>query len=306
MFQLGSISAQREAQMLIEGGDLVFASPSSGFKYHVIRQSQTINVYIGGEVELLLVGGGGGGGHGYQSGGGGAGGVVKVPSYIVSPGSYSAVIGEGGAGAVSYGAFPPYGGGVASRGTSGNNTTFLGFTALGGGGGGTNGIDAADGGSGGGAGSTIAGSATQTATTQNSTPVVPYGNDGGPLGTATAVGNEGGGFGGGGGGAGSAGGTRTGGDGLEYQSYTVFKFAGGGRAGYTDWNQGPNEWGAGAGSYSTGSVYAVTYIPASSAVANSGSGGGGGSANGGPYYSYYSTAGSGGSGLIIMKYRFTS
>lgn len=303
MFQLGTVSSQREAQMLIEGGDFVFASPN-GFKYHVLRQSTTINVYIGGEVELLLLAGGGGGGHGYVSGGGGAGGVLKVPSYTIQPGSYSAVVGDGGAGAPYQGARPPYGSGQAMPASNGQDTTFLGFTAYGGGGGGTMGNYApGDGGAGGGSASAsyTGGSATQTDTLQNSTDVESFGNDGGD--TAVISNRT---YGGGGGGASQAGSTRYAGAGMDYQSYALFKFAGGGRAGYTDWGVGNDVWGGGSGAWSNEIGRYATRIDAFNAVANTGSGGGGGAGNGGPYYAWYSKGGNGGSGLIIIKYRFIS
>lgn len=292
MFQLGTVSSQREAQILIEGGDTVFASPN-GFKYHVIRNSTTINVLIGGNIDVLIVGGGGGGGHGYSSGGGGAGGVLYIPSYDITPGSYSAIIGEGGNGSPSQGAGPPYGPGTTLAATAGQNTTFLGFTAFGGGRGGSEGITATDGGSGGGAGaaSQVPGAATQTSGvhTLNNVSVVGYGNSGGPIDQTSS---------GGGGGAGAVGTNTQGGIGLEYQSYALFRIAGGGHRIGVDAGTGVNIYGAGTGGR------ADPRVEGQPAASNTGSGGGGGARAGGPYFSFWTAGGKGGSGVIIIKYPF--
>lgn len=295
MFQLGTVSSQREAQMLIEGGDSVIVSPN-GFKYHVIRNSTTVNVFIGGVIDVLIVGGGGGGGHGYSAGGGGAGGTVFVPSYQIGTGSYPAVIGEGGNGSPSQGAGPPYGGGSTQASSPGQNTTFLGFTAYGGGRGGSESVHAAGaGGSGGGAGAAnqAAGAATQTAGTytENNTTVVGYGNNGG-----TTDGSV---YGGGGGGGASAAGTAGfGGAGIEYQAYALFRVAGGGRANYVQPGTGVDIWGGGSGGTTS------PRIEGQAASSGTGSGGGGGQRAGGPFYSYWGQGGKGGSGLVIIKYPF--
>jgi len=107
-----------------------------------------------GTVKATLIGGGGGGGTGGggavgAGGGGGAGGVVQLTGVSLTPGaSYPAVIGCAGAAA----------GGYPATGGRGGNTTFLGYTAYGGGYGGcvygNGGSSIASGGGGGGSGDT--------------------------------------------------------------------------------------------------------------------------------------------------------
>ncbi len=302
MFPLGQISSQRRPQMLVDGGDTIFTSPA-GFKYHVIRNSQNIKVYVGGEAELLLVGGGAGGGHSYQGGGGGAGGVLLVPSVLVSPGTYSAVIGNGGAGAIARGAGAPYGPqGDIREAFPGANTTFLGFTAFGGGrGASSTAFPAGSGGSGGGAGAAAQnGTALNTQTngshTQNGTTVIGYGNIGGPFAT----------YPGGGGGAGSAGYSGSGGEGITFSSFTQFRIGGGGNsASYNSGVSGNTLWGGGLGG-TNGGGRQEGRREGSNGLANTGGGGGGGGQGGGAFYFYYGAGGTGGSGLIIIKYRLES
>lgn len=309
MFPLGQVSAQRRPQMLVEGGDTVFTS-QAGFRYHVVRNSQNIKVYVGGEAEILLVGGGGGGGHGYAGGGGGAGGVVLVPTFLLTPGTYAAVIGNGGAGAIAQGSGAPYGPGGLQPASSGQNTTFLGFTAFGGGrgasGGGAHsntgpGNAAASGGSGGGSrqaneNGLAVNTQTNGAHTLNGTSVIGYGNIGGPFAT----------YPGGGGGAGAAGYSGSGGDGLLYSSFTNFRVGGGGNsASFNSGVSGTNIWGAGLGG-TNGGPRQEGRREGSNALANTGSGGGGGGQGGFTYYFYWSAGGTGGSGLVIIKYRLES
>lgn len=100
------------------------------------------SITISGDFGILLIGGGGSGGTGsnYACGGGGGGGYVYSTGLTINAGSYSVVIGNGGA-TVS--------GGIGSN---GGNTTFSGLTAYGGGGGGFPNVGGASGGCGGGAG----------------------------------------------------------------------------------------------------------------------------------------------------------
>jgi hypothetical protein len=111
-------------------------------------------------VDFLLVGGGGGGGNGYQSGGGGAGGLISSNSnfgacggggaaltstgYVLSNiGTYVIQVGGGGCGAVYQLSSAPNTSGQpalvspvtipGSPSFQGDNTTFFGFTAAGGG-----------------------------------------------------------------------------------------------------------------------------------------------------------------------------
>jgi hypothetical protein len=91
------------------------------------------------KADILMVAGGGGGSkssHSYAAGaGGGAGGLVYKENQSIS-GVQTIIVGNGGA--------------SGNGGTDGQNTTALGFTALGGGGGATSGQDGNNGGSGGG------------------------------------------------------------------------------------------------------------------------------------------------------------
>jgi len=126
---------------------------AGGYRYHTFNSSSVFNI-VGDSnlnIEYLLVAGGGAGGSSAVSlgggGGGGAGGML-TGSVLLSPGSYTIIIGAGGVGNNSN-----YGG-------NGENSEFLGhlqLTAIGGGGGGYGGNNPSsstgrNGGSGGGGG----------------------------------------------------------------------------------------------------------------------------------------------------------
>jgi hypothetical protein len=157
--------------------------------------------------DILIVAGGGGAGAEY-AGGGGAGGVLWGQSIIVSPDTYSIVIGAGGTSPNGSGTYDT----TRNDGENGTDTTAFGVTAIGGGGG--DGYDninenGKDGGSGGGNSLKVAQSphddasaSTQTAPNASWT---AYGNGGGASSTYSPD-NRGG---TGGGGAGGAGGTNT-------------------------------------------------------------------------------------------------
>lgn len=246
------------------------------------------------EVEVLVVAGGGGGGNDH-GGGGGAGGLIYNASYIVSSGiPYSVTIGEGGAGAPAVRS-------ILAVGTSGSNSTFGSLTAIGGGGGGgsssATGSIGKTGGSGGG------GSGYGTPRTGGSgTP--GQGNAGG-LGGNNSVDYQSAGGGGasqvGTDGANPAVNTK-GGDGLQFSiSGTSTWYAGGG---------------GGNSSYSSNALYgfgglggggrgATNSAVAESGVANTGGGGGGAnrySTGGHHAVSSIGASGSGGSGIVIIRY----
>jgi hypothetical protein len=155
--------------------------------------------------DVLVVAGGGGAGAEY-AGGGGAGGVLWGQSIIVSPDTYSIVIGAGGTSPNGSGTYDT----TPNDGENGTDTTAFGVTAIGGGGG--DGYDninenGKDGGSGGGNSLYVtqsphddASASTQTAPNASWT---AYGNGGGATSTHTNRGGTGG------GGAGGAGGTNT-------------------------------------------------------------------------------------------------
>ena len=89
--------------------------------------SVSSNAYM---VDFLIVAGGGGGGAGAYGGGGGAGGVITGSSYVDPVIRYGLLVGAGGAGGNR-------GSAGYQQGKNGNNSSFLGFTAVGGGGGGS-------------------------------------------------------------------------------------------------------------------------------------------------------------------------
>lgn len=251
-------------------------------------------------LEYFIVAGGGGGGGDEGGGGGGAGGYIAASMTFSLATSYTVTVGAGGTGGLT-----------DNKGTSGSNSVFNTYTAVGGGAGGANGRsnvsdnDGSDGGSGGGG----APKGTTGVLTTN------YG-----LGT-TGQGNRGGGAywrsgdylnGGGGGGAGAVGGDSgtgasgaagnpgseagSGGDGIssDITGSSTYYAGGGGGGGYSTRTFG----GAGGlGGGGNGAGYPVRDGPNSAGTANTGGGGGGGgeatdSLNGA----------NGGSGVVILKY----
>jgi parallel beta-helix repeat protein/surface protein len=224
-------------------------------------------------VEVLVVAGGGGGGGVTHGGGGGAGGLIYDALFSVSTSSISVTIGNGGAGAV--------GDNISS---DGENSIFSSLIAMGGGGGGSYYVGPGhDGGSGGGA-------TYNFNTPGNATP--GQGSAGG-LGS-----NDGVNYGqGGGGGAGEVGGDGLptvggkGGDGLAYSisGFSVYYAGGGGGSTYSG-NPGGTPGIEGLGGGGAGSDGDAT-----SGTPNTGGGGGGAERTG-------TTAGSGGSGIVIVRY----
>ena len=199
----GGIARAGGVSLEVSGGDAEFTY--NGKKIHVFTSSGALTV-SGGPVslEVFMVGGGAGGG-GYCGGGGGGGGVVHHAAIDCSDGTNPVGLGLGGA-----------------RRSLGQDTTFLGMTAKGGGygaeGGGAGGAGSPGGSGGGGASGNNGAGKPGTQPSQNS-PFTPdpnfnqYGNPGGlphpgPGGNFSSNG---------GGGAGGAGGsnpnTGPGGDG---------------------------------------------------------------------------------------------
>jgi hypothetical protein len=93
---------------------------------HTFFESGTLHVTVGGVAEILVVGGGGGGGGGQRGNGGGAGGLIHQ-TVTLEPGDMPIVIGQGGA------CGPWRTDPTASAGVQGEDTTFAGLTAVGGG-----------------------------------------------------------------------------------------------------------------------------------------------------------------------------
>jgi len=268
-----------------EGAAIVYVDSTQGWLGYGNFVSNPVGPY---QVEVLIVAGGGGGGI-HSGGGGGAGGLLyygsespKTPSGIaitVTPGgSYSLVVGSGGASSGG-----PYQSVTGSGGDGGSSSAF-GYTAIGGGGGGSGGnaVVGRNGGSGGGGGRSIAaGSGTSG-----------QGFAGGVPGTASTANYPGGG-GGGASAVGTGGNTGqggNGGDGLAYVisgASTYYGGGGGGNLQAVATVQGTGGLGGGGAGVNGAGVAGTVNT-----------GGGGGGAN----YDSSVGGGTGGSGIIIIRY----
>lgn len=244
------------------------------YKVHTFRSNGTFTVNSVGSghsesaiVEYLVVAGGGGGGNG-RGGGGGAGGYRTGTGFSVTPQAYTIAVGAGGAG--GYGAW----GATTTRGANGSDSSFSTITSTGGGGGavGWSGDSSrrvgSSGGSGGGGGDAY----------------------GGGSGTSGQGGNGATGPSNGGGGGGGASGPATTVDGANGLASTISgvstTYAGGG-GGYINGVAGAGGGGAAGGASSDGTA----------GTANTGGGGGGGDQD-------PKVGGAGGSGIVIIRYKF--
>ncbi len=237
-------------------------------------------------VRVLVIGGGAAGGSD-NAGGGGAGGMTENPNFAVTPGAAVTVtVGTGGTAPLAPG---------SGKGGNGANSVFSSLTAIGGGGGGYHGgVTGSNGGSGGGAGgNSIASGGTGTA---------GQGNNGGGRTLATTEGRNAG-----GGGAGAAGsnatasapGTGGAGSSSNITGSTTSYAGGGGGAGRNDTgNVVPGATGGSGG----GGRGAGSNGVAGAGTANTGSGGGGGANNPGNSSDPVRTGGSGGSGIVIVRF----
>jgi len=286
---------QKTVQGLPTGGTITTAN---GFYIHTFTSSNTFVVPTGftATANVLIVAGGGGGGYDVGAGGG-AGGLIYQDATSLTVGSYSLVIGSGGAGAVS-------GSDPARRGSNGSNTTGFGYTAIGGGGGGGWGStgnvygSGASGGSGGGTTSNL---------TTGGSGTSGQGNAGGTAANNTSNVNDYSGA-SGGGGAGGAGGNGTG-SGWSLNStsygyggvgvyYSQFASVGGSPSGWfaggggSSSDNGTFTGAGGNGGGANGNAYSGT--------TNTGGGGGGGGLNGASQ-----NGGSGGSGIVIVRYQLS-
>jgi len=309
---------------------------SGNFRIHTFTGPGTFNVTAAGNaagsntVDYLVVAGGGGGGS-QGGGGGGAGGMrFSATTYCapspsaprtgtalpVSVQGYGVVIGGGGGGAAASGP-----GGSGGTGSDGVNASFSTITSTGGGGGGRSGNTSGPGnenGNTGGSGGGTGKNREQTAAVGNTPPVSPsQGFPGGPVTFPTSTGA------GGGGGAGVAGtsghGPGTpgpcggsqpqkagpGGDGLQINingSNTYYAGGGGGgtdvaACGATSPLAGTGgQGGGGGGARSPGAPGSNN---GQSGTVNTGGGGGGSEWECGS-----TTGGSGGSGIVIIRYKF--
>lgn len=263
-----------------------------GVDYRVHTFSESGDLVVSGEleVEYVLVAGGGGGGS-ENCGGGGGGGGVLIGTATLAEGTYAVNVGEGGQNPVNTG-------NLLYQGVSGQDTTAFGLVATGGGGGGMGGggnnLDefGADGGSGGGGAGTF-----NSSNRSGGTGVDGQGNDGGTgLNTPDTNSRSGG----GGGGASEAGSAATafvggkGGDGISTTIRGAVEHFGGGGGGATN-SSTPGEGGQGGGGRGGYSRFSAN-LPEPGAP-NTG-GGGGGLHESNPSAS----VGSGGSGVVIIRY----
>ncbi|MCK5014989.1 MAG: hypothetical protein KAS66_14350, partial [Candidatus Omnitrophica bacterium] len=215
------------------------------------------------DVECLVVAGGGGGGTN-TGGGGGAGGLLYNVSYAVSLQTYDIKVGAGGV-----------------KDDNGGNSVFSTLTAIGGGGG-QGGADGLDGGSGGGGG--------HYATWDGGSGVAGQGHDGGDGVDYNS---------GGGGGAGQVGdnadsaNSGDGGNGLAYSISGSSTYYAGGGGGGADTFRSDNPGSGGLGGGGNGGDSSVGYP----GTVNTGGGGGGGSNRPTPM-----AGGTGGSGIVIIRY----
>jgi len=256
------------------------------------------------KVSYLVVAGGGASGQD-QAGGGGAGGYregkLSTDPYSASPlaatpcsslpvtagTTYPISVGAGGAGAVYPNPVNP-----------GSNSVFSTITSAGGGGGGSQGpapgLVGKAGGSGGG-GSESATNDPNAGGSGNSPPVSPpQGNNGGASNNAV--------YGGGGGGAAEAGNTDGGGFGGDGVASSIngspVTRAGGGGA---PAGPGNNAKPGGDGGGGTGAYPAASGTPTVIGAANTGGGAGAGN---GYFGACYSPGSNGGSGVVIIRYKF--
>jgi len=261
--------------------------------------------------DILIVGGGGGGGMD-MGGGGGGGGVIELTKFTIKKGTHRIVVGRGGNGAPAAGTNgQAYGHEYRINGTKGEDSSFVGYTAIGGGYGGSSYQDYYLRGQGGNGGSGGGGSG--YCYTENSN----------RAGKGTSGQGNNGGYGsgawhaGGGGGAGEAGGGPNsiahGGRGkLSNILGTSYYWGGGG--GGSSWGPqsgngglgggGGGSLGHGGGSTTGGQGY-VNGSPGGEGVNTPGGNGGshtGGGGGGGAHYSYNNKGGDGGSGIVIVKY----
>ncbi|MDD4409573.1 MAG: type II secretion system protein [Candidatus Pacebacteria bacterium] len=275
-------SAFHVSSTCISGGGLSCVETSDGNyvlnKYILFGTSTGTTTWIAPvgvtSVEYLVIAGGGGGGG--NGGGGGGGGLLRSTISVVPSNPYTVTVGRGGIG----GGIPT--GGTGRGGTQGENSVFASVIAVGGGAGaGYSASGSNAGGSGGGGAYYI-----------NAGGVGSQGNTGG----AFFVGGYGG---GGGGGYGSIGSNMSDGytGGAGGSGYLASDFglsyvaAGGGGGSYVTGGIG------GSGVGGTGGTAQNIKSGGTSGVSSTGSGGGGGGAGDGWY-----NGGTGGSGVVVIKY----
>lgn len=295
--------------MKCSGGKISY---DTRYTVHTFTATGKFTVSDPGLIDTLIVAGGGGGGKD-MGGGGGGGGVLYYTDINITSGTYEVVVGAGGTMSPACGTYGEAGSHhytIAAK--NGENSTFLGYTALGGGFGGSSVYDhyltgtPGNGGSGGGA----SGYSNNT-----------YRNGGTGTSGQGYAGGRGGlqYYSGGGGGAGGAGtdsqARATGGVGIlnTILGDNLYWAGGGGGSGYTIGGGDGGIGGGGGGAIGVttggGSAYNSGFagtnggtssqanVPGGHAGQNTGGGGGGGS-----HYQGNNRGGMGGSGVVIVRY----
>jgi hypothetical protein len=272
-----------ETNQAFATGGVVTTVIENGIRYrvHTFTSSGTLTVTNAGKMEVLSVAGGGGGsGNFYDDGaGGGGGGLIYNTDYSVTTGNKTVTIGAGGAAS------------DGGQGGDGGNSVFDSLTAIGGGGGAGHRGAGRAGGSGG-------GSAGQYGGTDNAiggAGTLGQGFDGG-----TAKGYSGS----GGGGASAIGvpaewgfgGNGGNGRGISILGTFTYYAGGGGGYGYSTSPASTATGGLGGG----GNGGNPSPLTPTAGGANTGGGGGGGRTSG--QIPFVGTA-SGGSGIVIVRYR---
>jgi len=249
-----------------------------------------VNSGTSGSVDYLIVGGGGGGGdsaagEGDGGGGGGAGGVYAASGVTLTAATYAAVVGAGGAG---------------GQGNDGGDSSFNSITVGGGGSGGNDGEGEAGGDGAGrdGRSGTQGGSGGGTGNRTNAS-AGNAGSGGSNANNGGAVYRSDAGSGGGGAGEGGAGapGNTSGGDGgvgitNDYRTGSAVYYGGGGGGGIQSNGEGGSGGNGGGGSGGRNGNATTD------GTANTGGGGGGA----GGVYQYTFEGGSGGSGIVVVRY----
>jgi hypothetical protein len=303
----GIANAQIEAPKAT-GGTITY---DDTYFYHTFGSSGTFTPQQSLTADILVVAGGGAGGT-RVGGGGGAGGLCYRTGGSLTATPYTITVGAGGAG-VSVFTDPSNVGGNSSIAGSGFTT----ITANGGGYGRTFGGSASNGGSGGGGGLGTSYTAGGTSTQTGSGGSTGYGNAGGN-GVANGSGSGGGGGAGavgadgvltGGGGGGSGGNSNSGAGGAGLSSSTLPVLANFGSTTGTGVNVSGTYYYAGGGggggrSDATTSVPGAGGLGGGAAGATSTNTGGNGLTNtgGGGGGAWDGTTGSGGSGIVIIRY----
>jgi len=310
--------------VLATGGTI---TTCGNYKIHTFTGPGTFTVTNAGNpsgsttVDYMVVAGGGGGAARHGGGGGAGGFRESVPSPaawtaspLANPGGalpvsatgYPITVGAGGAGATSSPTNSP----PTTLGQAGNNSIFSTITSTGGGSSagplGPNGQGPGKPGGSGGGGS-WAPASPASGGSGNTPPVAP--SQGNPGGTYTATNNY---IGSGGGGATAAGGgtpNNVGGAGATTSiSGSPTSYAGGGGGGsYSNGTPDPAAPGAGGlgggGQGSRGSNQSPT-ARVTNGTANTGGGGGGGGAECASVTFIQENGGSGGSGIVVIRYKF--